>query len=468
MSGIIGSRLNNRGSGLVGSLGTDGQALVSSGAGNGAVFETVASDLTPVRQDILTLALKQAVEENHTKYNLPNSSICKFEADADFNLAGSTTIGRNASEYISSVSSSYTTYTSGSSNFTVPAGVTSVEVLVVAGGGGGRASDGDDQTGAGGGAGGVVHHATLTTTPAGTIAYAVGAGGAGGTVASRGGTNGSDSTFGSITAVGGGATSTALGVDGGSGSGVGLGGVYGNTPGSGTQGDSGGGTGYGNDGGSCGVADLSNSAGGGGAGAVGANTVGAEVGSAGGAGRLFSNFTSYGVSGYFAGGGGGGGETTNGAGGSGGGGAGGEPGVDATANTGSGGGGSGGNSDAGDGGSGFIGIYYQTLSATGTALGTTNVPTSAVTDVSGVMLLKDASGTTTLGTDVKAYFTADNSNWTEATSYADAGTFSTGIKMIKLGKATCTSGSDVRWKIAFANQVASSKEAYIYGIGLNY
>jgi hypothetical protein len=40
--------------------------------------------------------------------------------------------------------------------------------------------------------------------------------------------------------------------------------------------------------------------------------------------------------------------------------------------------------------------------------------------------------------------------------------------MIKLGKATCTSGSDVRWKIALANQVASSKEAYIYGIGLNY
>ena len=108
------------------------------------------------------------------------------------------------------------------------------------------------------------------------------------------------------------------------------------------------------------------------------------------------------------------------------------------------------------------------VSATGTALGTTNVPTSAVTDVSGVMLLKDAYGTTTLGTDVKVYFTADNSNFTEATSYADAGTFSTGIKMIKLGKATCTEGSDVRWKIVWANQASESKEAYIYGIGLNY
>ena len=62
----------------------------------------------------------------------------------------------------------------------------------------------------------------------------------------------------------------------------------------------------------------------------------------------------------------------------------------------------------------------------------------------------------------------DNSNWTEATSYADAGTFSTGIKMIKLGKTTCTSGSDVRWKIVWANQSDGSLESHIYGIGLNY
>ena len=106
--------------------------------------------------------------------------------------------------------------------------------------------------------------------------------------------------------------------------------------------------------------------------------------------------------------------------------------------------------------------------ATGTALGTTNVPTSPVTEVSGVMLMKNAYGTNSLGTDVKAYFTADNSNWTEAVSYDDAGTFSDTTKMITLGKTTVTSGSDVRWKIVFANQVAASKVAYIYGIGTNY
>ena len=42
MSGIVGSRLNTRGSGIVGNLGTDGQILLSSGAGTSATFETVS------------------------------------------------------------------------------------------------------------------------------------------------------------------------------------------------------------------------------------------------------------------------------------------------------------------------------------------------------------------------------------------------------------------------------------------
>ncbi len=42
MSGIVGSRFNMRGSGLVGSLGTDGQVFTSAGAGASAVFEAAA------------------------------------------------------------------------------------------------------------------------------------------------------------------------------------------------------------------------------------------------------------------------------------------------------------------------------------------------------------------------------------------------------------------------------------------
>ena len=43
MSGIVGSRFNIRGSGLVGSLGTDGQVFTSAGAGKSAVFEAAAA-----------------------------------------------------------------------------------------------------------------------------------------------------------------------------------------------------------------------------------------------------------------------------------------------------------------------------------------------------------------------------------------------------------------------------------------
>ena len=42
MSGIVGSRFNIRGSGLVGSLGTDGQVFTSAGAGKSAVYEDAA------------------------------------------------------------------------------------------------------------------------------------------------------------------------------------------------------------------------------------------------------------------------------------------------------------------------------------------------------------------------------------------------------------------------------------------
>ena len=112
----------------------------------------------------------------------------------------------------------------------------------------------------------------------------------------------------------------------------------------------------------------------------------------------------------------------------------------------------------------------ETVNATATLVGTANVPSSAQTKVSGVMLYKDDSGTATIGTDLKIYFTCDGtSNWTEAASYtAVTPLFSTGIKMVKLGETTCTSGSDVRYKAVWANQSSGSKETQLYGIGVNY
>ena len=46
MSGLTGSKINIRGSGRVAKLGTDGQALTSSGAGVGAAFEDLVGGVS--------------------------------------------------------------------------------------------------------------------------------------------------------------------------------------------------------------------------------------------------------------------------------------------------------------------------------------------------------------------------------------------------------------------------------------
>ena len=106
--------------------------------------------------------------------------------------------------------------------------------------------------------------------------------------------------------------------------------------------------------------------------------------------------------------------------------------------------------------------------STGTLISTAQTSNAAQTKVSGVILYKNASGTTTLGTDLKIYFTCDGgTNWTESTPVA-AGTFSTGILMAKCPEATCTSGTDIRYKAVWANQATGSKETQLHGIGMNY
>tara|TARA_R100001443_G_scaffold16766_3_gene27172 strand:- start:4216 stop:5538 length:1323 start_codon:yes stop_codon:yes gene_type:complete len=111
-----------------------------------------------------------------------------------------------------------------------------------------------------------------------------------------------------------------------------------------------------------------------------------------------------------------------------------------------------------------------TANATGTAIQNTNTVGSAKTEVGGTILYKDNQGTATLGTDLKVYFTCNGgSNWTEATSYnAITPVYSTGIKQVRLGKTTCTSGTDVRYKVEWANQASGSKETQLHGIGINY
>jgi len=220
-----------------------------------------------------------------------------------------------------------------SGNFSVPQGVTSVEVLVVAGGG-----TGGNQHGGGGGAGGLVYMPSFPVTPNTSIPVTVGVGGTGSPSSPSIGAYpdgyGRDSIFSTLVAKGGGAgighignnsqPSVAIGGSGGGGQSdpANVNGAPGNQP---SQPGNSGTFGFGNPGG-FGHSGPSyphwNGGGGGGAGAAGAISNYQTGGGAGGVGRAYS------ISGapvFYAGGGGGGSHwftSVAGAGGNGGGGSG--------------------------------------------------------------------------------------------------------------------------------------------------
>jgi outer membrane protein OmpA-like peptidoglycan-associated protein len=278
-------------------------------------------------------------------------------------------------------------YITSNGGWTVPAGVTRVDALVVAGGGGGGGgSDTTGWSGGGGGAGGLRTLTNSTVTPGSALTLAVGGGGHrgnnGSNVSEFLGTNGAASIFGSTSTVGGGrgGMNNYSGANGGSGGGAGTWASNGSNPGTGTTGE----------GTSGGASSASCCAGGGGGGAGGAG--GAGSGTTGGAAGNGLSSSITGTATFYAGGGAGYGTGTRGAAGS----SGGVAAVtDATTGTGSGGGGGAGNGSyftAGFGGSGVVIVSYASPVAVdstnrsrqfaGTAASKITVPDNNALDVS--------------------------------------------------------------------------------------
>lgn len=218
-------------------------------------------------------------------------------------------------------------------SWTVPNGVTSIDLIVVGGGGGGGAN-----AGGGGGGGGVLIQAGHAVTAGDVWAATIGAGGAGG---SGGGGNGSGGTQSKLLKGG-----SALNAQGGNGGGGGGGG--GGSSGTGTNSLNAGGAG-----------DGANAGGGGG----GSGSVGAAFG-AGAAGGNGTTWTANGVA--YGGGGGGGANGTSAGSGTAGGGSGSTSGIGSTgtANRGGGGGGGGPAFDGGAGSDGIILVNYAGSSPT--------------------------------------------------------------------------------------------------------
>ena len=135
-------------------------------------------------------------------------------SDTTVNFTLSVTDGTNATTRAYSilqkapVIASYTS--TGSGTFSVPTGVATVDVLVVGGGGSGAWGDSSWWGGGGGGAGGLIYRPAFPVTPGGTVSYTVGTGGAASTSRVPGGHSagtgkeGQNSTFGTLTALGGG------------------------------------------------------------------------------------------------------------------------------------------------------------------------------------------------------------------------------------------------------------------------
>ena len=85
-----------------------------------------------------------------------------------------------------------------------------------------------------------------------------------------------------------------------------------------------------------------------------------------------------------------------------------------------------------------------------------------------VITYTDFQGTATLNTDLKLYVSADNgSNYTQVTLVAQPD-FATGVKMAKANDVTVTAGTQLKYKVEFANQSDGSKVTRVTGVSLQY
>ena len=93
---------------------------------------------------------------------------------------------------------------------------------------------------------------------------------------------------------------------------------------------------------------------------------------------------------------------------------------------------------------------------------------SAVTSMGAIITYQDHAGTNTLNTDIILKLSTNGGNdYTTATITAMPD-FATGIKMAKVNDLSVTSGTSLKYKIEFNNQASGSKEARIRGVSLQY
>ena len=107
-------------------------------------------------------------------------------------------------------------------------------------------------------------------------------------------------------------------------------------------------------------------------------------------------------------------------------------------------------------------------SATGNFISNTITAPSSTNKVGVLITYVDGYGSATVNTDIKLYLSADNgSNYTQVT-LVNLPDFATGVRMAVANDVTVTAGTQLKYKVEFANQSTGSKETRLTGVSLQY
>ena len=109
------------------------------------------------------------------------------------------------------------------------------------------------------------------------------------------------------------------------------------------------------------------------------------------------------------------------------------------------------------------------FNAAGTATSTANTALSAPTTGDICMLIENVSGTATLNTDLKAYVSRNGGGGWDQATLVDKGSWGTNKKIVSANNvafSNSASGTDMRYKIEWANQADGSKETRVHATSL--
>lgn len=112
--------------------------------------------------------------------------------------------------------------------------------------------------------------------------------------------------------------------------------------------------------------------------------------------------------------------------------------------------------------------YTLTANATGNFIGNTITAPTSTSKMGAIITYQDQAGTNALNTDIILQLSADNGSTYSTATLTALPNYSTGIKMAKVNDLAVTAGTQLKYKISFANQASGSKEARIRGVSLQY